>query len=60
MTDTTDSITMIQVAAMFVVPRQLAERFVRSADFPRPVSPGLWSRAEVEAWGRANGRLTAV
>lgn len=56
----TDSMTLVQVAALFVVPRQLAERFVRSADFPRPVSAGAWDRAEVEAWGRANGRLTSL
>lgn len=51
---------MVQVAAMFAVPRQLAERFVRSQDFPEPVAPGAWDRAEVQAWGRVNGRLSAV
>lgn len=56
----TDEITVVQVAAMFAVPRQLAERFVRSHDFPRPSRPGIWSRAEVEAWGRAKGRLSSL
>ena len=56
----TDPITVVQVAALFAVPRQLAERFVRSQDFPAPVGSGLWDRAEVEAWGRANGRLSGV
>ena len=59
-TPSTDSMTLVQVAALFVVPRQLAERFVRSPDFPHPVRPGTWDRAEVEAWGRANGRLTSL
>lgn len=59
-TTSTDQITMVQVAALFAVPRQLAERFVRSQDFPAPVSPGFWDRSEVEAWGRSNGRLSGV
>ena len=55
-----DVITVVQVAALFAVPRQLAERFVRSQDFPAPVGSGLWNRSEVEAWGRTNGRLAGT
>lgn len=54
-----DQITIVHVASLFAVPRQLAERFVHSLDFPAPVRPGVWNRNEVEAWGRAKGRLTA-
>ncbi len=58
--DSGDPISVVQVAALFAVPRELAERFVRSPDFPVPVRPGMWKRAEVETWGRANGRLSGV
>lgn len=58
--DSTESITVVQVAALLAVPRQLAERFVRSRDFPAPTRPGFWDRAEVETWGRANGRLSGI
>ncbi|HET9076471.1 MAG TPA: hypothetical protein VFN68_06025 [Acidimicrobiales bacterium] len=55
-----DLLTVVQVAALFAVPRQLAERFVRSHDFPPPVRAGLWDRAEVREWGRARGRLSSL
>ena len=55
-----DPITVVQIAALFAVPRELAERFVRSRDFPAPVGSGGWLRAEVETWGRANGRLAGT
>ena len=52
-----DLVTLYEIAALFVVSREFAQRLVRSEGFPPQVSSRTWSRPDVEAWGRKTGRL---
>lgn len=51
---------LTEIAAMFGVSRQYADRLVRSDGFPDPeavITAGrIWKRSDVEQWARATGR----
>jgi predicted DNA-binding transcriptional regulator AlpA len=50
-----------EIAAMFGISRQRVQQLISRDDFPRPdvaLAMGkVWKRSDVEAWGRAHGRL---
>ena len=50
-----------EIAEMFGVTRQRVHQLIQANDFPAPeaeLSAGrIWKRSDVEAWGRATGRL---